>query len=767
MTAGSAAHRAAELRAILNHHNELYYTRAVPEISDREYDRLYDELRAIEAAHPDLVTPDSPTRRVGGAPLTGFSHVTHRVPMMSLDNTYSTGDLAEFDQRIRRLLKDDTCSYVIEPKIDGVAVSLRYEKGLFTLGSTRGNGVEGDDITANLRTIRSIPLRLRTEAPPAVLEVRGEVYMTREGFVRLNEARELDGREEPFANPRNAAAGSLKQLDPNIVAARPLAAVFYAVGEVEGLAIPTHEDLLNQLRLFGLPVVPTFWVAATLAEVLRRVDEFRGLRHHFDFEMDGAVIKVNERALYQRLGVTAKSPRWAVAYKYEPEQAETVLRDITIQVGRTGVLTPVAELEPVTLAGSTIRRATLHNEDEIRRRDIRIGDRVIIEKAGEVIPAVVRAVTEKRTGDERAFGMPAVCPVCGGPVARREGEVAVRCENLRCPAQTIRLLEHFTARGALDIEGVGGVVAERLIESGWVKEPLDLFDRTLTRSRLGSLNLGTAGEPRVFGEKNAQRVLDAIERARTAPLALWLFALGIPRVGKTVARQVAQTHTSLVDAAKSRWLRLLLNMAEWKASAEAKNPRAAIHRGRTAEEKAVLDHEFKALNARLREAGKVLESVGLVRLKDVREGRAVEWVTTGVGLEAAGQFLKFFDSPAGRHVLARLEELGLHPANEPADRAAGPAPLSGLTFVLTGTLSGMSRDEAGNAVQERGGRVAGSVSGATSYVVAGAEPGARKMQQARDLGVPILDEPAFLKMLAPRVVPNHPPAKPPTQGELF
>ncbi|MCK5850717.1 MAG: NAD-dependent DNA ligase LigA, partial [Kiritimatiellae bacterium] len=423
------ADRARELRRIIDRHNRLYYIDATPEVEDREYDTLYRELENIEINFPDLRTPDSPTLRIGGAPLGEFLHVKHMVPMMSLANTYDTRELHDFGQRLKRILPDTHFDYILEPKIDGVAVSLRYENGLFVRGSTRGDGISGDDITENLRTIRSIPLSIRTRnKPPPILEVRGEVYMTRTGFLDINIQRENAGME-PFANPRNAAAGSLKLLDSAQVAGRPLDAVLYATGELQEINFSTHEDLIISLREYGFQTVPEYWVCASIDDVIESLKMLDTKRRTFIFETDGGVIKVNNRNLYAALGSTAKSPRWAVAFKYEPERAETRINAISIQVGRTGVLTPVAELEPVSLAGSVIRRATLHNADEIQRKDIRTGDKAVIEKAGDVIPAVVAVNTDVRTGEEEIFSMPSFCPVCGEAVIRTEGEVAVRCEN--------------------------------------------------------------------------------------------------------------------------------------------------------------------------------------------------------------------------------------------------------------------------------------------------------------------------------------------------
>ncbi|MGD9873467.1 MAG: NAD-dependent DNA ligase LigA [Kiritimatiellia bacterium] len=530
-----ASARAIELRAEIERHNRLYYIEARPEISDYDFDMLLKELERIEAAFPELVTPDSPTRRVGGTPLTEFKPVVYAKPMMSLANVYNKDELRAFDERVRKILGKAPFTYILEPKIDGVAVSLRYENGILISGGTRGDGKTGDDVTANLKTICSIPLKLHTKSSvPEVLEVRGEVYMDRNGFQKLNREREEAG-QEPFANPRNAAAGSLKQLDSRIVAQRPLNVILYAVGEVRGFAVRSQSELLENLRELGFRTAPRVWLCRDIQEVFTGLDELENMRHDFPFEMDGGVIKVNEYELYEELGVTAKSPRWAIAYKYEPEQAETLLRDITVQVGRTGVLTPVAELEPVLVAGSTVSRATLHNEDEIARKDIRIGDRVIIEKAGEVIPAVVKVNTSARSGKEKKFSMPAACPVCGSPTVKREGEVAWRCVNMQCPAQLKNWIRHFVSRGAMDIEGLGIALIEQLVDGDLIKTPADIY--SLKQEELEALER--------MGPKSAANVLQAIQDSRKRELWRLINALGIPHVGAESARKLAASFRSL------------------------------------------------------------------------------------------------------------------------------------------------------------------------------------------------------------------------------
>ncbi len=778
-----AARRAAALRKEIEHHNRLYYVEATPVISDRDYDTLYDELKAIESAFTDLTTPDSPTQRVGGEPLSAFAHVQHTVPMMSLDNTYNGDELLDFDRRLHRLAGEAAISYILEPKVDGVAVSLRYDDGLLVLGSTRGNGSVGDDITANVRTIPAVPLRLQTEHPPARLEVRGEVFMTVDGFAALNEAR-VESGQDAFMNPRNATAGSLKQLDPRVVAMRPLSIVLYGVGDVAGIHFETHADLLATLAGLGLPIPPQTWHLASIEEVLARLDSLQAMRHDFPFEMDGGVIKVNQRQLYEVLGATAKSPRWAVAYKYEPERAETTLKAITIQVGRTGVLTPVAELEEVLLAGSNIRRATLHNADEIARKDIRIGDRVIIEKAGEVIPAVVEVVQAKRSGEEQAFRMPTVCPACGAPVVQREGEVALRCDNLQCPAQNIRRLEYFAARNVMDIEALGGIVARSLVRAELVREPLDLF--ALALPELQGLNLGSAEEPRVFGEKNARRLLEAVDRARDASLAAWIHALGIPAVGKTIAYQLGQAHEDLQGLAASSLLQTVRDLEAQRADATLLNPNSRKHPLRSATRRKALEAELTGTRGEEREV--LLAALDAARTDEQRErterqkahARALTAIAAAetavrqaglsdeVGPVVARSILSFFASPTGHSILARMNTLGITPRRDTTHGVTEG--VAGCSFVLTGTLEQMTRDEAADAIRRSGGRVSSSVSGKTDFLVTGNEPGGRKIQQAEKAGVIVLSEAELLERLGWTRQPP-PPApveqKQPQQQELF
>ena len=607
------------LRSEIERHDRLYYVEARPVIGDRDYDLLYEELLKLEREHPEFHSDSSPTQRVSGEPLSGFAQVRHNPPMQSLDKTHSKGELADFDAMVRKEV--DSFTYNVEPKVDGVSMSLFYEDRRLVRAATRGNGQVGDDVTLNVKTIRAVPLRLPPSAPET-LEVRGEVYMTRGGFVKLNEREEEAGRE-PFANPRNAAAGSLKLLDSKEVANRPLDIVIYNAGGTGCEGFSTHSEMIEAFRDWGFPVTPWSKTCATMEDVYAAIDELETLRHTFRFEIDGAVVKLNERGLYDVLGATAHGPRWARAYKYAPERAETVVEGITVQVGRTGVLTPVAELRPVELAGSTISRATLHNADQVERQDIRIGDHVWLVKAGDVIPAIESSIPEKRNGDERVFVMPSACPVCGGEVQRLDGEVALRCVNPACSAQLLRRVEHFASRNALDIRALGGTAINALVEQGWISDPLDLF--SLTKERLASLEI--AG--RKFG-KNAESVIKALEASRNMPFERWLFATGIPGVGTTVAADIAAEHVRMADLAGSPVLKNVI--------------------------------ENDSLKGKER---KILP----------------------IKVEAAKAVLEFFDGEYGRRYLARLQDFGIDPRSAPKAKVVTEGPLVGAGCVLTGTLS--------------------------------------------------------------------------------
>ena len=711
-----AAKRMAELRREISEHDRRYYEEAAPTISDREYDRLYKELVDLEGKFPELVAPGSPTQRVGGKPLQAFAQIQHRVPMLSLDNTYSEEEVANFYKRITKLLPDEKIPVVVEPKVDGVAVSVMYENGKLRYAATRGDGTVGDDITQNIKTIKSVPHELRGAAPK-VFEVRGEAYLDKKGFEKLNKERETAGLPL-FANPRNAAAGSLKHLDPNVAAKRPLGMVFYGTGAVEGADVDLHSKIFPLFKKLGLPTHEDWWLADSVEQILNAIRDLDEIRRDFPYETDGAVIKVDALEQRERLGFTAKSPRWAIAYKYAAERVQTKLLDIIVQVGRTGILTPVAKLEPVLVSGSTVARATLHNEDEIKRKDIRIGDTVVIEKAGEVIPAVVEVVKSKRPRTAKPFDflkhIHGKCPVCGGEVRRDPEFVAWRCENIRCPAQATRRLEFFAARGALDIESVGGIVADKLVERGLVREPLDLFE--LKVDQLAKLNLGTDENPRVFGEKNATKAMQSIERATTLPLSRWLYALAIPDVGKTTATDLARFHETIEDVAGSRILRDVI----------------AYHESKDKQTR-------KEIAERLIKSGFAEASKSKI---DKQRG-----IVTQVGPVVAESVLDFFKSSSGKKILQRMKQLRIDPKSEKVSaKKMAELPFAGKTFVLTGTLPSMSREEASKEIEARGGHVSGSVSKKTDYVLAGSEAGS-KLDKARELGVKIIDEAEFKEML--------------------
>ena len=661
MAGGDAGERIAFLRAEINRHDRLYYVEARPVIGDRDYDLLYEELLRLEREHPEFDDPSSPTHRVSGESIGGFAQVTHSPPMQSLDKTHSRGELADFDAFVRKEI--DGFTYSVEPKIDGVSIALRYEKRKFVLAATRGNGTVGDDVTVNVRTIKSV----------------------RDGFVKLNEREESLGRE-PFANPRNAAAGSLKQLDPSEVARRPLDVVIYNAGAKGCDGFATHSEMIAAFRKWGFPVSPWSRNCATMDEVFAAIDELGAKRHDFKFEIDGAVVKIDERRFYGVLGATAHGPRWARAFKYAPERAETVVEGITVQVGRTGVVTPVAELKSVELAGSVISRATLHNADQIARQDLRIGDHVWIVKAGDVIPAVDSVIVEKRTGGEKIFKMPEACPVCGGELRRLEGEVAVRCVNPACKAQLQRRLEHFAARNALDIKNLGGRIADILVEKGMVADVLDVF--SLDYRALAELDVGEEGAPRKFG-KNAEAMERSVEEARNLPLDRWLFAIGIPNVGSTVAKAIAAEHVSFSSLAGSAVL------------------------------KGVLENDAKKGSER-----KILP----------------------VKVEAAKAVLAFFESEYGRGFLAKMASLGIDPKRREDVPKAGAGPLAGLSFVITGSLS-LPRGEYEDKIRAAGGTVQSAVSSKTRYLVAGGAVGASKTAAAKKFGTEIIDETRLVEML--------------------
>ncbi|MEW6352625.1 MAG: NAD-dependent DNA ligase LigA [Thermodesulfobacteriota bacterium] len=661
------ADRIRELRDLIRHHDLRYYVLDSPEISDTEYDKLFRQLEEIEASHPDLVTPDSPTQRVGGKPLDKFGQITHAIPMLSLSNVFDEHELREFDERVRKGLPDiDLVSYTVEPKIDGVAVGLVYENGLLGSASTRGDGYTGEDVSLNIRTIKAIPLRLEQEGllgSVSLLDVRGEIYMTRADFDELNRFRDEEGLAS-FANPRNAAAGSLRQLDPRETARRPLKFFAHGLGRVEGASADTHWEVLQALRALGLPVALDQCARCRgIEEVLSHYALLHQRRESLPYEIDGAVVKVDSLAAQVRLGVKTRSPRWAAAFKFEPLQARTRILHIEVGVGRTGTLTPVAVMEPVAVGGVTVSRATLHNQDEIDRKDIRERDTVVIQRAGDVIPEVVRVIEELRPADSRPYLLPDMCPVCGSHAVRPEGQAARRCVNASCPARLKETIRHFASRGAMDIEGLGTKLVEQMVDKDLVDNPADLY----------TLDLDTLARLERMAKKSASNLIEALEQSKRPPVDRFLFSLGIPLVGEHVAG-------------------LLMGAF----------------------------HDIQTL------AGRTFDD--LVKIH-------------GVGPEVAQSVVDFFGEPRNMDMVRRLLAAGVSPI--PLERSAPPAesPMSGKTVVFTGTIS-MSRADAKKLVESAGGKVTGSVSRSTDYVVAGEDPGS-KFDKARQLGVTVLSEDEF------------------------
>lgn len=691
---GSAAERAATLRRQLQHHNYRYYVLDDPEVSDAEYDRLLQELRALEAAHPELVTPDSPTQRVGAAPVSELRQVVHSRPMLSLENAFTEEDVLAFDRRVRERLESlEQVEYVAEPKLDGLAVSFRYESGRLVLAATRGDGTRGEDVTHNVRTIRSVPIELRGK-PPQVLEVRGEVFMTIAGFRAMNERAARRG-EKVFVNPRNAAAGTVRQLDPRLAASRPLDVYFYNVGEAQGWELPgRHSEVLEQLREWGLKVSPLVRTVQGAQGCLAYYREIGELRARLPYEIDGVVYKVNRFVQQRELGYVARAPRWAIAHKFPAHEENTIVRGVEFQVGRTGALTPVARLEPVFVGGVTVSNATLHNMDEVRRKDVHIGDTVVIRRAGDVIPEVVKVIPQLRPADAREVELPAHCPVCGADVERVEGEAVARCTGgLYCAAQRKEALRHFASRRALDIDGLGSRLIDQLVESGLVRSPADLY----------RLDARQYAQLERMGEKSAANLVAALERSKTTTLARFLYALGIRDVGEATAAALAKYFGSL-EALQDASVETIQQVPDV-------GPVVAAH----------VRHFFD--QAHNREVIQALRDAGI--RWPAQPGRLG---ATRAGAPGAG---------GGEPGAGGLED-------ERPEEAGGK--LSGKTFVLTGTLQSMSRDAAKDRIVELGGKVSGSVSKKTSYVVAGGEPGS-KLRRAQELGVQVLDEAAFLQLL--------------------
>jgi DNA ligase (NAD+) len=739
------------LRRVIRHHDYKYYVEAQSKVSDYEYDQLMRRLQDLEQAHPELITPDSPTQRVGGEPLEAFPQVRHEIPMLSIDNTYSYDELRKFDERVARWLDGGPHRYVAEPKIDGVGVSLRYQDGVLIQGATRGDGQVGDDITANLKTVRGVPLRLheaRGLSVPAVLEARGEVFMSIPEFRRLNAEREAAG-ESLFANPRNATAGSLKLLDPRLVRQRRLSIFFYAIGVVEGWAPRFHWEVLEGLRGFGLRTNPHIRPCQNVDEVIEFCRQFEVGRRTLDFNVDGVVVKVDDLAQQRRLGRTAKAPRWCVAFKYAPEVAETKLRSITLQVGKSGTVTPVAELEPVFLSGTTVKRASLHNADEMETKDIREGDTVRVEKAGEIIPYIIEVVKEKRRADAAPFKWEGrACPCCSEPISRLEGEAYYRCTNVGCPAQLKERIAFYASRGAMDIDGLGPALIDQLVDKGLVKDYGDLYHLTLD---------DLVGLERM-AEKSAQNVLDGIAASKERSLARLLTALAIPHVGSTVADILVKHFPSVDKLASANKYELYPDLKVKKIgerSAESISQFLADQRNR------YLIEEIKARDGSVEKCIGALKIPALTpqQVKAIAEhfGTFEEFAETppqrfslkprieGLGNEIGEAVYTFFHNLTNLKVIQKLKEAGVQTQAEAREAPKG-VDLSGRTFVITGTFAGFSRQQAEEAVRARGGKASSSVSRKTGYIVVGENPGS-KLDRARDLGVKTLTEAEFKKLL--------------------
>ncbi|MBB3211922.1 DNA ligase (NAD+) [Herbaspirillum sp. Sphag1AN] len=663
--------RAAELKSSLERHNHAYYVLDNPSIPDAEYDKLFQELQLLEQQHPELLTADSPTQRVGGKPLPQFEQVRHAVPMLSLGNGFEDDDIVAFDKRVRDGLSSPReIDYATELKFDGLAISLRYEDGVLVEAATRGDGATGENVTANIRTVRAIPLRLHGEQPPAVLEVRGEVLMYKEDFDRLNQ-RQRDAGLKEFANPRNAAAGSLRQLDSKITAQRTLRFFAYGIGVLEGAAMPaSHSALLDWYVTLGLPVCKERAVVQGADGLLAFYRSIGAKRTQLPYEIDGVVYKVDRLDLQQQLGFVSRAPRFALAHKFPAQEALTVVQDIEVQVGRTGAITPVARLAPVFVGGVTVTNATLHNEDEVRRKDVRIGDTVIVRRAGDVIPEVVGTVPESRPADARPFVMPTDCPVCGSAIVRAEDEAVARCSGgwLKCAAQRKGGLQHFASRRAIDIEGLGEQLIDQLVDKNVITTPADLY-------RLGLTSLAELDR---MAEKSAQNVLDALEKSKSTTLARFIYALGIRHVGEATAKELAR-HFGNMDAVMAATSEQLLEVAD-------------------------------------------------------------------VGPVVASSITAFFADALNVELVQQLRAAGLH-WSEGSGIEMPARFLAGKTFVLTGTLPNLTRDDAAQKIEAAGGKVSGSVSKKTSYVVAGAEAGT-KLAKAEELGITILDEAGLLALLA-------------------
>jgi len=757
------------LREEIGRHDRLYYVEQQPSISDREYDKLFTRLKELEAEHPELVTPDSPTQRVADRPTEGFAQVVHALPMLSIDNTYNEADLREFDHRVQRGLEGAACEYLVDPKIDGVSISLRYEQGRLVQAATRGDGRSGDDVTANVRTIRSVPLSLHGKGWPALLEVRGEIYWPRPAFDRYNRKLEEEG-DEPFANPRNATAGTLKQLDPRITAQRGLAFCAHGLGATEPLRIDRASAFFEAAVNWGIPVTPHRRLCRDIDAVWNFVVEWDAKRRKLDYETDGLVIKVDRFDQREDLGTTSRYPRWCIAYKYAAEQAETLLEAVDFQVGKLGTITPRAIMRPVQLSGTTVRHASLHNFDQVERLDIHLGDTIVVEKAGEIIPQVVNVIREKRPRGAEKVRPPKKCPACKGEVMRDEGGVYLRCINPACDAQIKERLKFFCGRNQMDIEGVGEILIEQLVDGGLIHEYADLFDlasgaavdgggkplkgpdgkpfvdeKGRPRSKRDLLMLLETEQERehkgetktirvAFGEVRTTKLLAGIEKSMRQPLARVVAALNIRHVGSATAELLAEHFGSMNELIAAATAPVVAVQAPQKESGAAK-PAARKKKGTKSTKK----EDGAALFG-----DDVAAAPATPSAKALRDADPLQQVE-GIGPEVATSIREFFSSDSGRRVVQRLAAAGVNMV-QPKLRVRGPQPLVGKTVVATGVFEGFSRKEIEQAIKKAGGKAAGSVSKSTDFVVAGESAGS-KLDKARTLGVEVIDEQEFCKRI--------------------
>ena len=759
--------RINQLRREIRRHDYLYYVQGTPKISDQDYDRLMRELTELEARHPELISPDSPTQRVGGEPIEGFRRVKHDPPMLSIDNTYSRDELREFDRRVARGLEGQPYRYQAEPKVDGLAASLCYKRGALVLVATRGDGRTGDDITNNGRTIKSIPLSLcepgGAAGIPEVVEVRGEIYWPRDAFARCNAERAAAG-QETFANPRNGAAGTIKQLDPRIVAARGLAFIAHGFGQIEPPAIAASaSELMEMFRQWGIPYSPYARGCKDIEEVGDFIDEWASQRYDLPYETDGMVVKVDSLRQRQALDATPKYPRWCIAYKYAAERAETVLREVGLQVGRLGTITPVAHFVPVQLAGTTVSNASLHNFDQIARLDVRVGDTILVEKAGEIIPQVVQVVAAKRPADAHPISTPKKCPACANPVTRDEGGVYIRCVNPECPGQLKERLCFFTARGQMDIEDLGPVLVEQFVDRGLVRQFGDLY--RLKKEDLIGLELGSHVRQdgkvivQTIQETLATKLVKQIQASKDRGLARVLASIGIPLLGSTNSEALTSEFAS-IDSLREAPRKSLQNF--FKAVAGAKIPKA-VRDDLTRPETIKRIEGLRAANKTIEDAYRLPRLVGLKRGAALGHHFDENWekllnaseedlrLALGINLEEASRIgdsvFGFLHSKRGLEEIEDLQRVGVSMETKARDLPAiGTGPLAGKTLVVTGTLENYTRQQIEQAIKDHGGRVASSVSKKTDYVLVGAEPGS-KADKARGLGVKIIDEAEFRKLV--------------------